>query len=95
MYVQSDTLLLPEVFGNFRNMCFKIYELDLAKILSAPGLVWQGALKKLKVKLDLLADTDMLLTVGKGIREEISHSVYPYAKANNKYMKKDDNNKES
>ena len=36
----------------------------------------------------------MLLTVGKGIREEISHSAYPYAKANNKYMKKDDNNKE-
>ena len=31
LYVQSDTLLLTDVFGNFRNMCLKIYELDLAK----------------------------------------------------------------
>ena len=30
-YVQSDTLFLPDVFENFRNMCFEIYELDPAK----------------------------------------------------------------
>ena len=29
----------------------------------------------------------MLLMVEKGIREQISHSIYQYAKANNKYMK--------
>ena len=28
LYVQSDTLLLPDVFENFRNMCIKVYELD-------------------------------------------------------------------
>ena len=28
LYVQSDTLLLSDVFENFRNMCLKIYELD-------------------------------------------------------------------
>ena len=37
LYVQSNTLLLNDVFENFRNMCFKMYELDLAKFLSAPG----------------------------------------------------------
>ena len=47
--VQSDTLLLADVFENFRNMCLEIYE--LAKFLSAPRLAWQAALKK--VKLDL------------------------------------------
>ena len=54
IYVQSDTLLLADVFENFRNMCIKVYELDPAHFLSAPGLAWQACLKKTKVKLDLL-----------------------------------------
>ena len=29
----------------------------------------------------------MLLMVEKGIREGVCHSIYQYAKANNKYMK--------
>ena len=76
MYVQSETLLLADVFENFRNTCLKIYELDPAKFLSAPGLAWQAALKKTKVKLDLLTDIDMLIMVEKGIRGGICHSMY-------------------
>ena len=38
LYVQSDTLLLTDVFQNFRNMCLKIYELNPAKFLSVPEL---------------------------------------------------------
>ena len=75
MYVQSNTFLLSDIFGNFRNMCINIYELDPAKFLSAPGLAWQTALKKTKVKLDLLSDIDMLLMVEKGIRGGICHSL--------------------
>ena len=45
-YVQSDILLLADVFENFRNMCIKVYELDPAHFLSAPGLAWQACLKK-------------------------------------------------
>ena len=45
-YVGGDTLLLADVFENFRNMCLKIYKLDPAKFLSAPGLAWQAALKR-------------------------------------------------
>ena len=30
LYVQSDTLMLANVFENFRNMCIKVYELDPA-----------------------------------------------------------------
>ena len=36
----------------------------------------------------------MLLMVEKGIRGGICHSIYQYAKANNKYMKDYDKNKE-
>ena len=38
VYVHSDTLLLADVFGNFRNKCTEIYELDPAHFLSAAGL---------------------------------------------------------
>ena len=38
LYVQSDTLLLADVFENFRDKCLEIYELDPAHFLSAPGL---------------------------------------------------------
>ena len=37
----------------------------------------------------------MLLIVEKGIREGICHTIYRYAKANNKYTKDYDNNKRS
>ena len=79
----------------FKNMCFEIYELDPAKFLSAPGLAWQAALKETKVKLDLLIDIAILLIAQEGIRGGIYHSIYRYAKANNKYMKNYDENKEA
>ena len=94
LYIQSVTLLLADIFEDLRNMCLKIYEIDPAKFLSAPGLAWQVALKRTKVKLDLLTDIDTLLMVEKGIRGGICHSIYRYAKANSKYMKDYDKNKE-
>ena len=36
----------------------------------------------------------MLLMVEKGIREGIYYSIYRYSKANNKYMKDNDKNKD-
>ena len=40
LYVQSDTLLLADVFENSRNVCLKIFKLNPEK---CPGLVWQTA----------------------------------------------------
>ena len=87
LYVQCNTLLLADVFGNFRDKCIEIYKLDPAHFLSAPGLAWQACLKKTWVKLELLTDIDMLLMVEEGIRGGMCQAVYRYAKANNKYMK--------
>ena len=94
LYGQSDTLLLADVFGKFRNMCIEVYELDPAHFLSTPGLAWQAYLKKTDEKLELLTDADKLLMVEKGIRGGICHAIYRYAKANNKYMKNYNKDKE-
>ena len=74
LYVQSDTLLLADVFENFRDMCIKEYELDPAHFLSLPGLAWQACFKKTNIELELLTDYDMLLMVEEGIRGGICHS---------------------
>ena len=83
-YLKSDTVILADVFKNFRKMCLKIYELDPVKFISAPGLAWQAALKKAKVNLELLIDINMLLIIEKGIREGICAAIHWYAKANKK-----------
>ena len=80
LYVQSDILLLADVFESFRNMYFKIHKLDPAKCVLAPGLAWQAALQKAKVKLDLLTDIGMLLFVERGVtvgvRGGICHTIH-------------------
>ena len=94
LYVESDTLLLADVFENFRNKFIEIYELDPAHFISAPELAWQACLKKTGVKLELLTDVDILLMVEREIRGGICHSIHRHAKANNKYMKNYYKNKE-
>ena len=95
LYVQSDTLLLADVFENFRNKCLEIYELDPIYFVSAPGLAWQACLKKTEVKLELITDYDMILMIKKGIRGGICQTTHRYAIANNRYMKNYDKNIES
>ena len=95
LYIQSDTLLLADVFENFRKACIETYELDPVHFISLPGLAWQACLKKTGVELELLTDYDMLLMIEEGIRSGICHAVHRYAKANNRYMKDYDENKES
>ena len=87
LYVQTETLLLADVFEKFRDKCIEIYGLDPSYFYSAPGLAWQACLKKTDVKLELLTDYQMLLMVEAGIRGGMCQSTHIYAKANNKYMK--------
>ena len=43
--LKIDTLLFPDNFQNFREMCLKISHVDPTKLLASPGLAGQAALQ--------------------------------------------------
>ena len=75
LYLKMDVILLANVFEAFRKVCLKNYGLDPTHFYTAPGLAWKACLKKTRVRLELLLDTDMLLMFERGIRGGITHSV--------------------
>ena len=87
IYLNTDVLILVDVFENFRDTCLKHYKLDPAHFYTSPGLSWVAALKFTKINLELLTDYDMLLMFEKGIRGGITQAVHRYSKANNKYIR--------
>ena len=65
MYVRSNTLLLTDVFENFRKMCFEIDERDPVRFITGQELAWQASIKNTKVKLDLLPYTIFFFANGR------------------------------
>ena len=94
LYLQTDVLLLADVFERFRSICQHHYKLDPAWYYTAPGLAWDACLRETQVELELLHDQDMLLMVEKGIRGGVSMISNRYGKANNKYMTKEKDGEE-
>ena len=87
LYLQSDILLLTDVFENFRKTCLEYYKLDPCHYFTSPGLSWDAMLKMTDIKLELMTDIDMFQFIEKGLRGGISYIANRYGKANNKYMK--------
>ena len=87
LYLESDVMLLADVFENFRKTCLNHYNLDPAHYYTSPGLAWDACLKNTGQSLELLHDYDMLMMIEQGIRGGITHISKRYAEANNKYMK--------
>ncbi|XP_074655657.1 uncharacterized protein LOC141909170 [Tubulanus polymorphus] len=46
LYLRTDTVLLADVFENFRSTCVKQYGLDPAQYYTSPGLSWTLYLRK-------------------------------------------------
>ena len=86
LHLETNTILLANVFKSFRKVCVDNYGLDAAHFYTAPELAWKACLKKTGVNLELLKDPDMLLMFERGIRGGITQSVYRWAIANNPYM---------
>ena len=87
LYLQSDILLLTDVFENFRKTCLEYYKLDPCHYFTSPGLSWDAMLKMTDIKLELMTDVNMFQFIEKGLRGGISYIANRYGKANNKYMK--------
>ena len=90
LYLQSDILLLSDVFKNFRKTCLQYYKLDPCHYFTSPGLSWDAMLKMTDIKLELMTDIDMFQFIEKGMCGGISYIANRHGKANNKYMKEYD-----
>ena len=90
LYLETDVLLLADVFEKFINTGLDYYKLDPCHYFSSPGLSWDAMLKMTKIELDLIHDTDMHLFIEKGMRGSISY----IAKRHSKYIKCYDSSKE-
>ena len=95
LYLILDTVLLADCFQEFRKIILKEYGSEPCHFYSIPMLAWSACLKISDVKLDLITDVDMYNFLQDGIRGGMSCVNLRHAKANNKYMKNFDPNKES
>ena len=46
LYLQTDVILLANVFEAFRDTCLEHYKLDPAHFYTSPGLAWKACLRK-------------------------------------------------
>ena len=95
LYLKTDILLLTDVFENFRKTCLTYYKLDPLHYITSPGLAWDAMLKMTGINLELITDIDMQLFIEKGLRGGISYIAHRHAKANNKFIKNYDPDKQS
>ena len=93
LYLQSDVLLLADVFETFRNMAHESYGLDPVHYISLASYSWDAMLKMTKVTLELLTDIDQHLFFERMIRGGVSSIMHRHAKANNPYMAEFDSSK--
>jgi hypothetical protein len=90
LYLKMDTVLLADVFENFRDVSMVNYRLDPAHYLTSPSLTWDACLKYTNVELELITDTEIFLSFESAMRGGISAISNRYARANNPYLQPED-----
>ena len=94
LYLETDVLLLCDVFEKLIKTCLEYYCLDPSPCFSSPGLSWNAMLKMTGIKLKKLDNIDMHLFLEKGMRDGISYISKRYSsiKDNSTIMYWDGNN---
>ena len=86
IYLETDVLLLADVFENFRKAAMATYGLDPALYYTLPGYSWDCLLKLSNIELEQITEPDMYLFNEKGLRGGISIVSHLHAIANNPQM---------
>ena len=87
LYMETDALLLADVFESYRKSILKNYGLDPIHFYTAPSLSWAAGLKFTGVKLEIPSDVNMHIFFDQGLTGGISMVSNHFARANNKLMK--------
>ena len=64
--VSINTLLLADVFEDFRSVCLHSYGLDPTYFYTRPGLAWQVTLEMTIVQLEFFTNPDMYIFIEDG-----------------------------
>lgn len=86
LYLKLDTVLLQDVFENFRKEIYDNYKIDPAYYILAPNFADAASLKMTGQKLELITDEKMYNIYEKGIRGGISQISHRSSIANNCYF---------
>ena len=84
LYCMSDTLLLADVFEEYRDLALNIYGLDPSYYITAPSIAIDAALKMSGAELELITDENMYLFMEEDIRGGVSVISNRYGRGNNK-----------
>lgn len=82
LYNEIDTLLLCDIFTEYRTFCYNLYSLEAARFITAPSLAWAAAIKLSNSKLEIPDDMKMHKMIDSGLRGGISLVRHPFTRAN-------------
>ena len=79
LYLETNMLLLCNIFEAFRTSCLEHYGLDPTHFYTSPRLAWQACLKKCSIRFELITDPpNMLLMFERGTEGGITQAVHWY-----------------
>ena len=95
LYCSVDLALLAIIFERFINICMDDFGVDPSKSYTSSGFFRQAMLRKARVSLELLMDSEKYAFFEDSIKGGISVISNRFADANNKYLSDHDPSKQS